>query len=155
MVAQTELNTGMVCPQYVERTYGVKDSCGNLGTCKTVIEVNDTEPPTWTYQPADTTVNCEEDHSSANLGVATADDNRIAHGFHLTESDAIFPGSCPQEWTIERTWTATDTCGNTISFVQTINVQEDMNYQFSAWADEGIRVWVDGKLLRPPYSKRP
>lgn len=124
MVAQTELNTGMVCPQYVERTYGVKDSCGNLGTCKTVIEVNDTEDPVWTWLPSDTTVNCEEDHSSANLGVATASDNCSHVGFYITESDATIPGSCPQEWTINRTWTATDTCGNSISHTQVINVQD-------------------------------
>jgi len=42
----------------------------------------------------------------------------------VTYSDVETPGSCPQEKTITRTWTATDACGNSSSCAQTITVQD-------------------------------
>ncbi|MFP6582948.1 MAG: hypothetical protein VCD00_10400 [Candidatus Hydrogenedentota bacterium] len=42
--------------------------------------------------------------------------------FTITHDDVTTPGGCPAELTITRTWTATDTCGNASSCVQTITV---------------------------------
>ena len=38
--------------------------------------------------------------------------------------DAITPGGCPQEYTIERTWTVADACQNEVTCLQTIIVQD-------------------------------
>ena len=40
-------------------------------------------------------------------------------------TDVIVPGSCPDDFVIERTFTATDVCGNTATAVQTITVTDD------------------------------
>ncbi len=54
-------------------------------------------------------------------GSATATDNCSAT-IIITPSDETVDGECPQEYTITRTWTAQDECGNTSSCVQIIEV---------------------------------
>ena len=59
--------------------------------------------------------------SGGSLPAATASDNCTGNPT-ITFSDVETPGSCPQERTITRTWTATDASGNSSSCVQTITV---------------------------------
>ncbi|MBK9982802.1 MAG: T9SS type A sorting domain-containing protein [Saprospiraceae bacterium] len=40
----------------------------------------------------------------------------------VVSTDAIVPGACPQAYTINRTWRATDACGNSSSCLQTLQV---------------------------------
>ena len=87
-----------------------------------VIEVNDTEEPVITCPP-DVTIECDEDSSPANTGMATVTDN-CNTAPALTFADMITPGACPQESTITRTWTATDGIGLTASCVQIITVED-------------------------------
>ncbi|MEM7392545.1 MAG: hypothetical protein AAF492_09355, partial [Verrucomicrobiota bacterium] len=71
--------------------------------------------------PADVTLECTEDTTSANTGVATASSgcsNEIA----VTESDDVVTGACPQQFTIRRTWSAGDGSGQDVSAVQVITV---------------------------------
>ena len=57
------------------------------------------------------------------LGKATATDNCTPSGFiTITYEDDIIPGTCDTRYTINRTWKATDACGNERTSVQTINV---------------------------------
>src|ERR1043166_5347210 len=42
----------------------------------------------------------------------------------LTSSDATAPGACAGSYSVTRTWTATDACGNSSTAAQTINVQD-------------------------------
>src|SRR5207247_9148488 len=39
-------------------------------------------------------------------------------------NDVTTPGTCPGNYSITRTWTAKDACGNTSTATQTINVQD-------------------------------
>ncbi|RIK68138.1 MAG: hypothetical protein DCC65_04775 [Planctomycetota bacterium] len=57
----------------------------------------------------------------ANTGTASATDNCTEQP-NVTYSDEITEGECAPEYTITRTWTATDDCGNTSTCVQTITV---------------------------------
>src|SRR5690606_18386930 len=52
-----------------------------------------------------------------------------------TPSDNVVPGSCPDEKTIIRTWTAKDICGNTVSKDQTIKVTDNTPPSVSCPAD--------------------
>src|SRR5690606_28810418 len=110
------------CPQEytIERTWTATDACGNASTCLQLIEVVDTTAPVLTCA-ADVTIECDEDSSPANTGTSTATDNcDPAPG--VTSADVTVAGTCPQEYTIERTWTATDACGNSSTCLQTIEV---------------------------------
>jgi len=80
----------------------------------------DTTPPSITC-PSDITIECDESTDPSNTGIASATDacNFIPT---ITSTDTVIPGTCPEEKTITRTWTATDASGNSSSCVQTIEV---------------------------------
>ena len=43
---------------------------------------------------------------------------------NVTYADFVIPGDCPNEWTIERTWTATDACSNSSSCLHIITIED-------------------------------
>src|SRR5260221_8326028 len=43
----------------------------------------------------------------------------------VTASNVTTPGNCPQEFSVTRTWTATDDCGNTSTCSRTISVTDN------------------------------
>lgn len=73
--------------------------------------------------PADITIECDEDTSPANTGMATGNDN-CGGSPAITFADVVNPGPTAQDYSITRTWTATDACGNTNTCVQTITVED-------------------------------
>ncbi len=107
----------------ITRTWTADDGNGNTKSCDQIITVEDTTGPAITC-PADMTVECDADHSPANTGSATAVDNCDTQPVAISSSDATTPGSCAKEWTITRTWTATDVCGNSTPCDQTITVED-------------------------------
>lgn len=114
------------CPQEftITRTWIATDSCGNTGTCVQTITVDDSTAPTITC-PADLTIECTESTFPANTGMATAIDSCDLTP-EVTYADITAAGACASEYTITRTWTATDTCGNSSSCIQTITVDDSM-----------------------------
>ncbi|MEG5111074.1 hypothetical protein QUB32_31115, partial [Microcoleus sp. AT8-A4] len=111
------------------RTWSVTDIHGNSSSATQVVTVRDTKAPVISC-PADVTVNCQDDNSPAATGSATATDNCSTPA--ITFSDASTKSTDPNiagfyNYTITRTWTATDVCGNSSSCVQTITVQDITN----------------------------
>jgi hypothetical protein len=102
------------------RTWTATDDCGNTREWTQEVTVIDTVAPTLTV-PADDTIECTESDQPANTGSATATDN-CDPAPAIAFSDATAPGTCPQERTITRTWTATDRCGNSTTGVQVVTV---------------------------------
>ncbi|MCA0154567.1 hypothetical protein, partial [Winogradskyella vincentii] len=90
--------------------------------------------------PADVTIECTEDESSANTGVATGSDT--CGTVTISESDAVV-NACGNTKTITRTWTATDDCGNTTSAVQMITVVDTTPPTITAPADVTIECTED------------
>ncbi|MCC1485679.1 hypothetical protein J1C55_13855, partial [Winogradskyella sp. E313] len=100
-------------------TFRATDLCGNFSEVTATYSIIDTVAPELTI-PSDVTLECDEDSSTASTGVAAADDDCTTPIVEF--SDEIIPGTCPNSFTIERTWTATDVCGNTSTATQTISV---------------------------------
>ncbi|WP_242206168.1 HYR-like domain-containing protein, partial [Aestuariivivens insulae] len=115
----------------ITRTWTATDECGNPTSATQIITVQDTTPPVLTV-PADVTIECTEDETSANTGVATATDT--CGNVTITESDVVVE-ACGNTKVISRTWTATDECGNPTSATQTITVVDTTKPTFTAPAD--------------------
>ncbi|HEX9980091.1 MAG TPA: hypothetical protein VGB50_05955, partial [Flavobacterium sp.] len=105
----------------IVRTWTFTDACGNTSFVSQTITVGDTVAPVAPAAPADVTVSCEGE-VPANVILTAAD----ACGGSISSQgvDVVTPGSCANSYTIVRTWTFTDACGNTSSVSQTINVND-------------------------------
>ncbi|WP_458627206.1 HYR-like domain-containing protein [Winogradskyella sp. PC D3.3] len=101
------------------REWTATDACGLTTVHTQTITVEDTTAPTFNEAlPADVTVECDEDVPSAptltafdNCGMAT-----------VVFNETITDGSCLGNYTITRTWTATDACDNQSVYSQYIFV---------------------------------
>jgi hypothetical protein len=73
--------------------------------------------------PDNITIECNESTDPSHTGSATAVDASDV-SLTTTYSDVTTQGSCPNNYTITRTWSATNSCGTTASADQTITVQD-------------------------------
>lgn len=119
----------------IEQTWTTTPDCaGKTGTASRMITiVADTTPPMFDVKPADITIACD-DPALVSLptvgimesqGTLTASDN-CGRTVTITEpsSPVTIPGQGTCDYTIERTFQATDCSGNTASYTQTITVQD-------------------------------
>jgi hypothetical protein len=107
--------------QRVTRTWTATDSCGNSSQKSQIINIADTTAPTISPLPGPSTIECPATPVFTTPMASDACDESPT----LTHSDVTTPGSCPGAYSITRTWTATDACGNHSSASQTINVHCD------------------------------
>ena len=121
-VAFNETTTDGDCPgnYTINRTWTATDACGNTTTHNQTVTVQDTTAPTFNEElPADITAQCDNVPEEQTLTAAdNCGDATVA--FNETTTD----GDCPGNYTINRTWTATDACGNTTTHNQTVTVQD-------------------------------
>jgi gliding motility-associated-like protein len=110
------------CPNsfITTRTWTFTDACGNHSSVSQTININDNVAPVIVQLPAASTISCP---AVPEFAVATATDN-CAGNVTLTSNDVTAPGQCAGSYSVTRTWTATDACGNTSTKSQTINVQD-------------------------------
>ena len=101
------------------RVYTATDACGNVETFIQFITLVDEVAPEFQDFPADVTVECGDEV----FPIPTATDNCTANAdIAIAEDRTEVPGDCPGSYSIVRTFTATDDCGNATIQVQTITV---------------------------------
>ncbi|MEZ4800189.1 MAG: T9SS type A sorting domain-containing protein [Flavobacteriales bacterium] len=110
------------CAYDIVRTWTAMDACGNYGYASQTIHVVDTTAPVFDATPENITVECDNVPTPV---VLTATDN--CNEVEISYSEVIIPGEpmmgdMPCGYTIERTWTATDACGNASYFTQVVTV---------------------------------
>ena len=104
------------------RTWTATDNCGNTAVATQTISVGDNTPPTLSGVPSDITVECDEVPGEPNAGIVNADDN-CDDNVDIDFTETTEPSAdCEDSFTIIRTWTATDNCGNSAIATQTISV---------------------------------
>jgi hypothetical protein len=118
-----EVRTNGNCPSNytLTRTWKATDACGNTSTAEQVITVHDTTAPVLHDVPADATVECDAIPTAAT---PTATDNCDAAPAVTYLGEVRTNGDCPSNYTLTRTWKATDACGNTSTAQQVITVQD-------------------------------
>jgi hypothetical protein len=72
------------------------------------------------------TVSCAEQVPAANNSIVSATDNcaSVEQLMVNHDADVVTPGSCPNRYTISRTYHVADVCGNSSSVTQTITVND-------------------------------
>src|SRR5204863_434690 len=117
-----DITTAGSCPgnYSVTRTWTATDDCGNASAASQTINVHDITAPVIAALPAPTTINCPATPSFAQAVATDTCDQSVT----LIFKDVSTPGSCPGNYSVTRTWTATDDCGNASTASQTINVQD-------------------------------
>ncbi|MCH2198700.1 MAG: T9SS type A sorting domain-containing protein, partial [Flavobacteriales bacterium] len=116
------------CPQEytMVRTYTATDDCGNVSVDTQTITVVDTTAPVFTEVAEDVTVECDEELPAP---FASAEDN--CGEVTIDVSPEIIDGDCGNEYTMVRTYTATDECGNASTATQTITVVDTTAPEFT------------------------
>ena len=107
----------------ITRTYRATDVCGNSATCSQIITVNDQTPPTITC-PAPVTVSCFSQVPAVNTASVIASDNCIGVPVITFVSDVTVNQTCFNRYTLNRTYRATDVCGNSSTCIQVITVND-------------------------------
>ena len=127
IVRTAGLDSGSTFPLGITTvTYTATDASNNSSSATFTVTVVDNQPPVITC-PANVTISCSANTSPAANGTATATDNcGIAS---ITSSDvssqvASLTACAHYNYTIQRTWTATDVNGKTSSCIQIITVQD-------------------------------
>ena len=118
------LSDGCGATGSVTVTFTVADDCGNTASTTATLTIEDNTAPTFDQEtlPADATVECDDIPTAATL---TASDECGTASVAMVETSAA--GSCPNGYSITRTWTATDLCGNTTEHVQVLTVVDTTN----------------------------
>ncbi|HZV70832.1 MAG TPA: hypothetical protein VFG10_14855, partial [Saprospiraceae bacterium] len=116
-----ETTPGLCAGSYsITRTWTATDECDNVSSATQTINVQDITAPVISALPTETTIDCSE---TPVFATATATD-ACGSDFTLNSNDVTTPGLCAGSYSITRTWTTTDACGNVSFAVQTINVQD-------------------------------
>ncbi len=112
----------------------VTDAHGNTSLpCAATVTIQDVTNPVVVSTPGNTTVSCDVvggifSNTAAitayltPLADATFSDNCTV--MSITETFGVTPGSCPNNYTINRVWEATDGAGHTVQAIQNIIVQD-------------------------------
>ena len=120
LVEETTSVEGSGLGEYtITRTFTVTDDAGNSTTDVQTITVVDTTAPEFTFVPEDYTVECSDEMPMLD---ATASDNCGEVVVEVVRED--IPGDAAGNYTILRTFTATDDAGNLTSVIQTITVED-------------------------------
>ncbi len=112
------LTSGCTGSYTVLRTWEATDACGNEAVHVQMITVADTTAPTFVEAlPQDGFADCD---AIPEATVLTATD--LCGTVTVDFSETEVPGNCSSEYSVVRTWTATDDCGNETSHTQTLQV---------------------------------
>ncbi|MEO0403936.1 MAG: T9SS type A sorting domain-containing protein, partial [Bacteroidota bacterium] len=102
-------------------TWTATDDCGNTDMATLTVNYVDTTAPEFDFVPGNEEVSCDVALPTA---MATATDN-CDDDVTVTMEDAIDPGFCLNTYTVIRTWTATDNCGNSNTTTTEYYVYDD------------------------------
>lgn len=110
--------TSAACVQSCSVFLTVTDREGVFDECSAAVTARDATPPAWAGVPDDLSVECSAVPEPPQATAMDDCDPEPAIGFEETRIDGI----CPYEYTLTRSWTATDSCGNLGAAVQIITV---------------------------------
>lgn len=136
IVSETRVNQTCINRFTLIRTFKATDDEGNTSTCAQIITVNDNEAPYFLQSLPASPLNVSCPSNVPPVYILTGRDNCTPDG-ELDDITADFKevkaeGSCANKYTLTRTWTLSDACGNTAVHTQVINVNDTEAPVFSS-----------------------
>ena len=119
--AQEFLRSGCAGNYRIVRTFTATDDCGNTASATQLVTVQDLVAPVFADVPATVTIRCDE---LAPTALPTATDGCDAD-VDVSETQSRLPGGCDDSYTLVRTFTATDECGNRATAEQRVIVRDE------------------------------
>ena len=138
-------NSSCLATAGIMRTWTVTDGCNNSDTAVQIFTIVDTQGPEFTSTPSNIELSCNDEIPMATVEAVDCGSVSISD-----PSDDIQAGSCGTSYTIFRTWTATDECGNASTFTQTIMVTDNEAPVFTSFpADVTYTAGDDMEVMEP------
>merc|ERR1712130_49094 len=132
----------------IVRSWTATDCAHNSGSVVQRITVEDSQKPVFTRIPKDTTVECDCD-SLSTVPVIDAVDNCDLGGNDVMFKSATKEGTCDEEYTLVRTWSAEDSCGNKAEMEQVVVVEDTTPPEFCDCPDTGSSMECDQVTALP------
>lgn len=138
----------------ITRTWMATDRCGNSSTITQQITFMDSTPPVLSGVPADATVECDAVPGAATVTAMDACDPMV----QVVAGEMRVDGPCLDSYTLTRTWSATDDCGNMIDTMQVLTVVDTTAPTFDTNPQDVTLSCTDdtdpsaGGLLSPPTA---
>ncbi len=104
-------------------SFTATNSCGE-DMCSALLRIRDLQAPVPNPAPANASYACDTDVPAAqNLSANDQCDGMMS----VAPTESITANTCLNKYTLTRTWTFTDECGNTASTSQIITVDDNVN----------------------------
>lgn len=115
-------------------TFLITDGCGNTTEWQASYSTQDNQAPVFDQMPADVTVSCDE--AVPPVPDVGATDNCATDLSPVYDEETTPLGNCPgTNYTIIRTWTVSDDCGNESQIQQVVKVADETGPTFTAPAN--------------------
>ena len=143
-----EVEGNGICDTTFTLTLVVTGEGGCSSTCSMTVYMVDTDSPVITDVPDSLFLQCASGVPVASPDSITVTDNCVG-SLAVTVTDSITNDTvCPNQFTLIRTWTATDTCGNIATATQIITVFDSIPpVLYGVPADTGV---CCGDSIPPP-----
>ena len=128
------------------RVYTATDACGQTSSQIHTVQVVDEEAPVLSI-PSNITLDCSLD---VEYAPATAQDGCDGSVFVTELAPVIVDGNCPGEYTVNRSFVATDVCGNVATGNQVIQIKDLTPPELSM--PEDIVLPCGSNFVYPPAS---
>ncbi len=114
------------CPSsfIIIRTWVATDDCGNTSSADQNITVDDFSVPVLIGVPVDMTVECDNIPVAPVIGSGILAIDNCNPDVQISFIETVTPGVCTDSYSILREWIADDACGNAVSQVQHITVED-------------------------------
>jgi uncharacterized repeat protein (TIGR01451 family) len=147
-VSLQEAINGTGCNRTLTRAWTATDACGNSVTASQTIALSDTQPPVFVEAlPQNMVLQCLENiPAPATLTATDGCEGNLGVVFQQNQTGT----GC--DYTLTRTWTATDACGNAVSHVQTITVSDTATLEIE-FADPQLAGMNSGDTLFLPCNE--
>ena len=135
----------------ITRTYKATDASGNTTTCAQIITVNDDVPPLFDQSKPISPLSVACPFQVPIPDVFTAYDECYDEYAGVIFKEVKTNGTCANRYTLTRTWTATDACGNTAAYTQIINVKDTVPPTFNSTPSHITTVTCASEIPEAPH----